>query len=217
MTPPPAKKAKLKHGIKNKSAKKTTVSNYRPHTAAARDALKKPGTTPPILAFLKFPVGRPRKEKDSPKSNTVVDESTEAISSAAKTPSKNSRTPRGSYQSFKGGDYRAAKDAVMQHLAIHGSVSAAIKHVATIHPTIPLKRQTVNSWHKKMREESLSQTNKDDDSKALLEAFDRHALSSDEKPKASEGELHIIGLILEGRRNTRRMLLIAGKQLRLFV
>jgi hypothetical protein len=109
---PPAKKAKLQHGVKNKSAKKTTVSDSRPRTAAARDALKKPGTTPPIFAYLNLPVGRPPKKTASSNDSTTVAESTVAESSDAKPaslPQKKTRTPRGSYQSFEGGEFQAAK------------------------------------------------------------------------------------------------------------
>jgi hypothetical protein len=42
----PQKKPKMKHGFKTTSAKKTTVSAGRPHTAAKKEALKKPGTQP---------------------------------------------------------------------------------------------------------------------------------------------------------------------------
>jgi hypothetical protein len=112
---PPAKKAKLQHGVKNKSAKKTktTVSDSRPRTAAARDALKKPGTTPPIFAYLNLPVGRPPKKTASSNDSTTVAESTVAESSDAKPasllPQKKTRTPCGSYQSFEGGEFQAAK------------------------------------------------------------------------------------------------------------
>ena len=38
------KQQQQRHGIKNKSVKKTSVSKQRPHTHDERDALKKPGT-----------------------------------------------------------------------------------------------------------------------------------------------------------------------------
>lgn len=59
------------------------------------------------------------------------------------------------------------------HLAESGDVAAAIKAAAKSHPTIVVKRQTANSWHKKMREEALLKSN-DDDSKKMLAAYDRH-------------------------------------------
>jgi hypothetical protein len=72
---------------------------------------------------------------------------------------------------------------VLEHLAINGDVSAAIKAVGKSHPTIVLKRQTANSWLKKMQKEAVSKTN-DDDSDNKLTSFDCH-VKTDPKYKSS--------------------------------
>jgi hypothetical protein len=59
---PLPRKHLLRHGIKNKSFKKTTVAEHRPRTHDEREALKKPGTAPTMFAYLKLPPGRPKKK-----------------------------------------------------------------------------------------------------------------------------------------------------------
>ena len=181
----PKKKAKLI--VKNKSAKKTTVSSSRPRTVAQREAMKKPGTTPSIFAYINLPVGRPPKSKAPETSTTAAD--AEVASSAADLPpppqsDKKSRSSRGSYNSYDGGEFKAAKSAVLAHLAVNSDVAAAIKAVAPLYPTILLKRQTVNSWLKKMKNDSISEMNGDDKHKTLVE-YDRHVATDvdDHKPK----------------------------------
>ena len=60
---PPSKKAKHhRHGIKNKSIKKTTVSKFRPKTREEREAIKKKkGVAPSILGYLNLPPGVRRR------------------------------------------------------------------------------------------------------------------------------------------------------------
>jgi hypothetical protein len=90
----------------------------------------------------------------------------------------------------------------MQHLAIHGDVSLAIMHVQKTYTTVPLKRQTMNSWHRKMREQALSNTN-NDDRDTSLEAFDRHHSPANEKPKGgsitSKGDQEFLQSVLKSR------------------
>ena len=61
-SPPSSKK---RHGVKNKSTKMTSVSKHRPRTHEQREALKKPGITPSMFAFLSLPPGRPKKTNNT--------------------------------------------------------------------------------------------------------------------------------------------------------
>jgi hypothetical protein len=94
--------------------------------------------------------------------------------------SKKSRPSRGSYSTFEAGEHKAAKAVVLQHMAQGASASAAIAAAATSYPLIAIKRQTANSWHKKMNEDALASANGDVASAdTSLAAFDRHATAKD--------------------------------------
>jgi hypothetical protein len=144
--------------------------------AAARDALKKPGETPSLFAYLKLPIGRPPKKASSTENtSTEANNPTEDSVSYKPPPLPQSkpRPSRGSYQSFDREEYAAAKAVVLEHLVINGDVAAAIKAVDKSHPMIVVKRQTANSWLKKVQKEAVVKTNNDDSDKKLA-SFDRH-------------------------------------------
>ena len=169
--PKPKQPPKRKHhGIKNKSAKATTVSKGRPRTHKQRDALKKPGATPSIFTYLSLPPGRPKKTEDETTAVAVTANSVEADAAAPRPPPKK----RGTYGKWDKDEFhKRAKDVVVTNLIQTGDVSSAIKAVEQSHPTIKVPRQTALSWLKKIQEDARKKANKDDAD--MLAAFDRDA------------------------------------------
>ena len=136
-----------------------------------------------MFAYLKLPPGRPR----DPSKNTNTNNKSSSLSpnptAAPSDPPSYQPTPtpkkkRGSYASYDSSEYKAAKDAILRHLALSGDVAAAIKAVAVSHPTVVIKRTTALGWHKKMRELPLQLTNGND-----LSEFDRHFSRSKQGPQ----------------------------------
>jgi hypothetical protein len=128
----------------------------------------------PRLVFDTDPAEEPSSERDDDDADANNPTEDSASSKPPPLPSKKPRPSCGSYQSFDGEEYAAVKAVVLEHLAVNGDVAAATKAVGKSHPTIVVKRQTANSWLKKLQKEAVAKTN-NDDSDQKLASFDRHA------------------------------------------
>ena len=129
MPAPPAKKLCVgkKHGLKNKSAKKTTISADHPRNEEEREELKRSGKAT-MFAHLSLPRGRPKRASEqtnpaSKRTEAAADKASEGVSFLpaadfdSKPPAK-----RGQYINWSRGEHRKAIDVAMNEMANHGDI-----------------------------------------------------------------------------------------------
>jgi hypothetical protein len=107
-------KHKPKHGIKNKSAKKTKVCD-RPKTIQQREALKKPGElAPSMYTHLNLPPGCPKKISNdvTPSTSSAATANKSAISPSVTAPPKTSNKCE-KYIDWSKGDHKSFKAIIM--------------------------------------------------------------------------------------------------------